>query len=158
MLRWADLEVRGKAIYMKEKGPLDDFIESVNKILEIVQSKKKISTDKLSPDVEALLSRLEDYGDLLAKEQKGTLEKLGLQEEEVKRLVESKDHLPEVEKRPLEHLQKLKDQVESVQRELQVAEFVAKQREKNKGKPGKAAKARKKKFHRAGGRPDWKPL
>lgn len=143
---------------MRERGPFNDFIEAVNKILEIVQSGKPIKKDKLSADMEAALSLLERYGDLIAKLQKGNFEKFGIKQEKVDELVAAKDQLPEKEKQPLEQLENLKAHVETIQLELQKAERIAKQREKSRGKAGKAVQTRKKKFDRAGRRPDWKPL
>lgn len=145
---------------MKEEDPFERFMVEATKFLDIAK-KNQSKPLNITPEIEAKLVFLEQFAEVFTKAHTDAIQQLGIDDQQLQKLIQQPENVSSQQARKLEKLQKLKEEVELAQRNFEQAYLKEQELKKNQGKPGKpsrATKGRKKKFRSLGSQNDWKPL
>lgn len=145
---------------MNDRDPLRNLFEQVGELLRLVEenSSKSINTDKIPPDIELKLSKLEKDVQAFKKMGEQVVALCGITEPQMqKRLDGVVEDMPEEAKELIEKAAKLKSKAESLQKNCLTGEVEAPEPVKFVEDPD-YGKHRKKKFKRFGSDSKWKPL
>lgn len=143
---------------MTADTPFNKFLDEVRVMLAIAQSGKKISSTDLPKELLLKLDNLEAMVTKLNAVGEDAVKRMGVSDTEIQEILSSLEQLPLFDRRQLEKLKTVKQEVDAIKATTSKQAAAAKQKEKSLGKEGKAVQARKKRFDRMGRRKDWKPL
>lgn len=140
---------------MKEKDPLEKFLEEISKLLEASQKKDFKPTEEFPEDIEQRLELLASEVEKFKEINEARIAAAGISEKDIAETLAKIEQLPLNQRQLLEKAMNLKRTAEEIQRNYSIAGTVAK---KAAGAKSKQIIKRKAKFRGIGGQKDWKPL
>ncbi len=140
------------------RDPIEEFLAQVGDIIRFVKTNKVPDTE-LPKEVEEKLLELESIGLTLAFVSQQGLSELGMSIEDVNRAVADPAKASAQDKKLLDRIGQMKQDVQAIQQQYAIEATLARQREKNIKRAGsKRVSSRKKKFRRIGGKDNWTPM
>jgi hypothetical protein len=143
---------------MQSKEPIENFFDKLAEILSLGEDSKNKLEGKIPPNMEVRIKKLIRDMELYCLVGEATLKNLPVSTEKIESALTTIEDLPAKDQQVLQKAQKLKEQLDLLQRDIGIKVTIAKQKEKNFGKEGKESTARQKKFRKMGGKKNWRPL
>lgn len=143
---------------MQPKEPIENFFDKLAEILALAENSKDKLGGKIPPDMEIRIQKLTRDMELFCRVGEATLKNLSVSEDKIEQALTTIEDLPAKEQQVLQKAQKLKEQLDILQRDIGIKVTIVKQKEKTFGKEGRESITRQKKFRKMGGKKNWKPL
>lgn len=145
---------------MKEKDPIIAMIQQLAEMVNMIEKNREGKSDEPLPDnIEDMLGELEGQVALFREVTEETLDELGIDRVELMRRIKNPpDTLKPSDKKSLEQLSHLKQNMSEIQNEISRKAIGEKRLPTAGKKKGKRKKSRREKFKRLGGDDKWKPV